>query len=97
MSFNRWSILTTVALSITATNCVATPSDADLEIKTEWSEYRGGAGYNVKQDGDSLVEINEKIKLKHPEEEYGTHSCRVEVRWHPFSSPESMMMNLSHQ
>ena len=46
------------------------------ELKNEWSEYRGGAGHNVKQDGDSLVEINEKLKLK-PEEV--TPGCKNEV------------------
>ena len=56
--------------------------EEDGVLKREWSEYEGGPGYNDKQDGDSLIEINQKLKAAESErtlecswEVYVPHSC----------------------
>ena len=57
----RW-MGTTLAVVLFVVFWVALGDDAD--IQRQWSEHKGGPGHNVKQDGDSLVEINQKWKQK---------------------------------
>jgi len=56
---------------------LANAEDTESVLKKKWSEYEGGPGYNVKQDGDSLIEINQKWNEK--EGGAPTAACKLEA------------------